>query len=172
MPHTAEVPRRAKSAAIRQALYGKGRSGCKQFLCPRNAQLLLVADHANASMLGQVINSLITNAIEAMSPRGKLAITSRLAEHRQVEVCVIDTGAGIKAADIAAVVKPFHTTKAKGLGLGLPLAKRIVERYGGTLAITSCESGVASRRSACSNAARMPVIVSSFSAPCSSSSSR
>ena len=97
----------------------------------------LPAVRGNASMLGQVINSLITNAIDAMSARGRLAITSRLAGPSQVEVCIIDTGSGIKPHDIAAVLKPFHTTKAKGLGLGLPLAKRIVERYGGTLAIAS-----------------------------------
>jgi signal transduction histidine kinase len=89
-------------------------------------------------LLGQVFNSLIVNAVEAMPGNGRLTVSSRLAQdHRHVEVSFSDTGTGIEAGELGKVLKPFHTTKPKGLGLGLPLARRIVERYGGTLAIAS-----------------------------------
>jgi signal transduction histidine kinase len=89
-------------------------------------------------LLGQVFNSLIVNALEAMPRPGRLTVSSRLAPDRKhVEVSFSDTGTGIGSAELGKVLKPFHTTKPKGLGLGLPLARRIVERHGGTLAIAS-----------------------------------
>jgi two-component system sensor histidine kinase HydH len=90
------------------------------------------------SMLGQAFNSLIANALDAMSERTQLTVASRLADDRRhVEVSINDTGTGIAAPELSKVLKPFYTTKTEGMGLGLPLAQRIVERYGGTLAIAS-----------------------------------
>jgi signal transduction histidine kinase len=98
----------------------------------------LPAVRGDLGLLGQVFNSLIVNALEAMPGRGRLTVGSRLADdHRHVEVSFRDTGTGIEAAELGKVLRPFHTTKPKGLGLGLPLAKRILERHGGTLAIAS-----------------------------------
>lgn len=92
----------------------------------------------DAALLGQVFNSLIVNALDAMSRAGLLTVSSRLADGgARVEVLIADTGSGIAAQDMEKIFRPFHTTKAKGLGLGLPLAKRIVERGGGSLSIAS-----------------------------------
>jgi two-component system sensor kinase FixL len=58
-----------------------------------------------------------------------------------VTVSISDSGKGIEPRDLEKVMKPFYTTKAKGLGVGLPLTKRILERHGGTLSISS-QAGV------------------------------
>jgi signal transduction histidine kinase len=92
----------------------------------------------HSSTFGQVFNSLLANALDAMPGRGQLMVTSRLAaDRRHVEVRISDSGKGIEAGDLGKVLKPFYTTKPKGMGVGLPLAKRIIERHGGTLAIAS-----------------------------------
>jgi signal transduction histidine kinase len=93
---------------------------------------------ADAAMLRQVVSSLIVNAMEATEEKGVVAVSTQLApDRRTVRIRVDDTGHGIAHEQLPLVLRPFHTTKPKGLGLGLPLAKRIVERFGGTLEIES-----------------------------------
>lgn len=92
----------------------------------------------DAMLLGQVINSLLANALEAMGENGKIALSSCVAAGRKhVLVSLTDTGPGVEPAELGQIFKPFYTTKPKGLGLGLPLAKRIVERFGGRIEIDS-----------------------------------
>lgn len=83
----------------------------------------------NASLFEWVIENLCKNAVDAM--RGKLgSITLRLEEtDKRAIVEVSDTGKGIKKKDIRNVFRPGFTTKDRGWGLGLSLAKRIVEEY-------------------------------------------
>jgi C4-dicarboxylate-specific signal transduction histidine kinase len=69
-------------------------------------------------------------------------IAARLAPRgRMVEIEIRDSGKGIARGQMGDLFKPFRTTKAKGLGMGLALAERIVRRFGGTLAIDS-EEGI------------------------------
>ena len=83
----------------------------------------------NASLFEWVIENLCKNAVDAMG--GKLgSITLRLEEtDKRAIVEVSDTGKGIKKKDIRNVFRPGFTTKDRGWGLGLSLAKRIVEEY-------------------------------------------
>lgn len=83
----------------------------------------------NASLFEWVIENLCKNAVDAMG--GKLgSITLRLEEiDNRAIVEVSDTGKGIKKKDISNVFRPGFTTKKRGWGLGLSLAKRIVEEY-------------------------------------------
>mgnify|MGYP000073397005 FL=1 len=83
----------------------------------------------NASLFEWVIENLCKNAVDAMG--GKLgSITLRLEEtDKRAIVEVNDTGKGIKKKDISNVFRPGFTTKKRGWGLGLSLAKRIVEEY-------------------------------------------
>ena len=83
----------------------------------------------NASLFEWVIENLCKNAVDAMG--GKLGgITLRLEEtDKRAIVEVSDTGKGIKKKDIRNVFRPGFTTKDRGWGLGLSLAKRIVEEY-------------------------------------------
>jgi signal transduction histidine kinase len=86
--------------------------------------------------LGRVYRNLITNAIQATEPGGRVTIaTSRVGDH--VEVTVTDTGSGIPADRLSAIFDDFVTTKRRGLGLGLAISKRIVEQLDGTIAVES-----------------------------------
>ncbi len=97
---------------------------------------------ANAVALGQVVNSLIANALEAMPNGGELAITSSCMDAgKTVSIAVIDTGQGIAESEIGQVFEPFVTTKGTGLGVGLPLAKRIIERHRGRLGLSAAPGG-------------------------------
>ncbi len=100
---------------------------------------------ADGVAIAQVFNSLLSNALDALSLGGKIMIAARLAPRgRMVEIEIRDTGKGISRAQMGDLFKPFRTTKAKGLGMGLALAERIVRRFGGTLAIDS-EEGIGTR---------------------------
>ncbi len=97
---------------------------------------------ANTVALGQVVNSLIANALEAMPGGGDLTITSSCADAGKiVSITVADTGQGIPESQIGQVFEPFVTTKGAGLGVGLPLAKRIVERHRGRLDLSAAPGG-------------------------------
>ena len=88
-------------------------------------------------LLGQVINSLIANALEAMPQGGRLTLDGMRGAAGIVVMHVRDTGIGMSEEQLDRAFKPFHTTKSQGLCVGLPLAKRIVERMGGGIAISS-----------------------------------
>jgi len=87
--------------------------------------------------LQQVILNIATNAMDAMldSPpeRRKLLMRTDLNEGSGVEVSIADTGKGIAADQLARVFETFYTTKANGTGLGLPIARALVETYGGKI---------------------------------------
>ena len=94
---------------------------------------LLLAD---ASQIRIVLTNLIRNAIEAMPEGGSIhLISSRRQSY--VEIAVKDTGIGISSDQLETVMEPFFSTKPRGLGLGLSLAKAIVEKNDGHIAVSS-----------------------------------
>ena len=82
----------------------------------------------NASLFEWVIENLCKNAVDAMEGSGTITLTL-LDEGDEVAIEVQDTGKGIKKKDIKSVFTPGFTTKKRGWGLGLSLARRIVEEY-------------------------------------------
>jgi signal transduction histidine kinase len=84
----------------------------------------------------RVFANFIKNAVEAMPQGGKLAISSRVSGN-DVEFTFIDTGVGIAKEVSEKIWTPFFTTKAKGMGLGLALCKRIVEAHQGKISVDS-----------------------------------
>jgi signal transduction histidine kinase len=86
--------------------------------------------------LGRVYRNLITNAIQATQPGGRVTVTT-LRDKDKVEVNVSDTGSGIPPERLGAIFDDFVTTKKRGLGLGLAITKRIVEQLGGTITVAS-----------------------------------
>ena len=82
----------------------------------------------NASLFEWVIENLCKNAVDAMGGEGTITITVAEEQDRTV-VEVSDTGKGIRKKDLRNVFRPGFTTKKRGWGLGLSLAKRIVEEY-------------------------------------------
>jgi Signal transduction histidine kinase regulating C4-dicarboxylate transport system len=91
---------------------------------------------ADLSLLQHVLQSIVTNALDALPQGGKLEVRTASGE-RSVSIVVHDHGAGITHENLEQVFKPFFTTKPLGVGLGLPLARRLVERMGGTLDLVS-----------------------------------
>ena len=86
--------------------------------------------------LGRVFRNLITNAIQATAPGGRVTIATRRTDDR-IEVTVTDTGSGIEQERLSAIFDDFVTTKRRGLGLGLAISKRIVEQLDGTITVAS-----------------------------------
>ena len=82
----------------------------------------------NASLFEWVIENLCKNAVDAMEGSGHILLTL-FTEGNKVIIEVADNGKGIKKKDINHVFMPGFTTKKRGWGLGLSLAKRIVEEY-------------------------------------------
>ena len=80
--------------------------------------------------------NLMQNASDAMPKGGELTIEAGVTG-TEVRVSFSDTGMGIKEEALSKVWVPFSTTKAQGMGLGLPLSKQIVEGHGGTISIES-----------------------------------
>lgn len=95
----------------------------------------------NASLFEWVIENLCKNAVDAMEGEGKITLFTGM-EMDRVVVEVADTGKGIKKKDVKNVFRPGFTTKQRGWGLGLSLAKRIVEEYHhGRIYVKSTEAG-------------------------------
>ncbi len=95
----------------------------------------------SAPLFEWVVENLCKNAIDAMEGQGTITITAR----EEGPTCVVevrDTGKGIPAKHLKSVFMPGFTTKKRGWGLGLSLAKRIVEEYhGGRIYVKSSEVG-------------------------------
>ena len=89
----------------------------------------------SAPLMEWVMENLIKNAVDAMEGSGHITVTtSRISAPRAVPMAAIDvtdTGKGIARRDFKTIFRPGYTTKKRGWGLGLTLAKRIVEQYHG-----------------------------------------
>lgn len=95
----------------------------------------------NASLFEWVIENLCKNAVDAMEGTGRITIVTQEEEDR-VAIEVSDTGKGIARKNLQTVFQPGFTTKKRGWGLGLSLAKRIVEEYHhGKIWVKSSEIG-------------------------------
>jgi len=82
----------------------------------------------NPQLMSWTIENLIKNGIDAMKGKGTLTI-ELIEQEKQVQLLISDTGSGIKKEVLSKIFKPGFTTKTRGWGLGLSLAKRIVEDF-------------------------------------------
>ena len=90
----------------------------------------------DASQIERVFMNMIINAAEAMEGSGKLTIGTReIKNTNNIEISFSDTGHGISAENLKKIFDPFFTTKdvGHGTGLGLPIAKKIIEAHKGTV---------------------------------------
>ena len=96
----------------------------------------------NGPLLKWVIENLLKNAVDAISGEGSITLYLHENEH-EVMLDITDTGKGIDNKTQRRIFEPGFTSKDRGWGLGLPLAKRIVEQYhGGKLLLKSSQIGV------------------------------
>ena len=101
-------------------------------------EVSMIQVHADVTQIDRVIRNLVGNAIN-YSSRGGNVIVKLSAQKRDVLVQVQDTGKGISKEHIRHVFKPFYriTNDHSGSGLGLPIAKSIIEAHGGKLWVES-----------------------------------
>ena len=95
--------------------------------------VLLAADR---DMLRQVLLNLIGNAYQAMIDGGTVTV-GLTTDGSKLHMSVTDTGIGMDAEVSRRVFEPFYTTKARGVGLGLAVSRRIVEAHGGDITVVS-----------------------------------
>ena len=99
--------------------------------------------NADELRMRQVLLNLLSNAIKFSHSGGSISLAMRLGDAGQVEMSVTDAGIGMTPEDIPKALQPFQQIDARlarsheGTGLGLPLAKMLVEKHGGSLVIDS-----------------------------------
>jgi len=104
---------------------------------------------ADPDLLGCAISQLITNALDAMESGGTLSIGSRPAEAEsegpapaaRVEVTVVDTGPGVAGDAYEGLFEHFRTSRPGRMGMGLPVARRILELHSGELSLAPGSGG-------------------------------
>lgn len=94
----------------------------------------------DASKLRQVVVNLIDNAVHAVGASGEVRVRGE-SSGDTVVLAVEDSGPGVDPSIRSRLFEPLITTKAKGIGLGLPLVRRIVERHGGSVVYEPAEAG-------------------------------
>lgn len=95
----------------------------------------------NEQLFGWTVENLVKNAIDAMKGKGDLKVTITR-DTRFAKVLISDTGKGIPKKKYHAIFEPGFTTKRRGWGLGLSLAKRIIDEYhGGQIRVLKSEIG-------------------------------
>lgn len=96
----------------------------------------LVPAVADPELLRPVLLNLIRNAVQAMEAGGRLTV-SATCDGVRTAVAVTDTGCGIPAETREEIFRPFYTTRTRGTGLGLAVARGLVVAMGGTLSVES-----------------------------------
>lgn len=101
------------------------------------------------NMMQLVFSNLLSNAIDAIrikgEKKGEITIDLAVDESKGIQVSFKDNGCGIREYDLEDIFKEWTSSKQEGTGLGLPLAKRIVEKHKGRLYLSETEYGKGSR---------------------------
>ncbi len=93
----------------------------------------------NRAMLGQALGNVVANAVQSIPTQGKLSVETRRLDNGKIQIVVEDSGSGMPPVAARNVFRPFFTTKPNGVGLGMPLAKRILDRHGGSITLESTQ---------------------------------
>ena len=91
---------------------------------------------ADADQIRIALGNIIRNARDAMQGESELFLSAK-ADERGVHLTLADTGPGIAADQLDRVTEPLYTSKARGIGLGLAIARAIIENHGGELKVAS-----------------------------------
>lgn len=133
-----EVLERARRGAMPMGQHG----GPTVLVAPLAVDFLLIADRVYVI---QMLTNLIANAIKYSDRDPQIQVSAALGQDGILSICVSDSGIGMSDEGIAQAIRPFGRIKqvgradAGGLGIGLPLVKRLIELHGGKLVIESVE---------------------------------
>jgi two-component system sensor histidine kinase HydH len=97
--------------------------------------------HADGDQLQQLLLNLVLNALDAMPNGGRIDIDIGPPREGFIEMTLRDTGPGIAPHILPKVFETFVSSKETGVGLGLPLSKRIAEEHGGDLSVYNLPGG-------------------------------
>jgi len=114
-----------------------------QVQIPKNVELITEMGHlpeikVDKDMIKRVFLNLALNGVQAMENGGLLTVSTKKTSGF-VEISFKDTGVGISKENMEKIFTPFFTTRAKGMGMGLPICKKFVEGHGGTIQLESEE---------------------------------
>lgn len=137
---TSESLRQLVEEAGALALMGSREKGVRTVFnfAPGNDRVL-----ADRIQIQQVLTNLMRNAMEAMkeTPAKEIRVSVAPVMGKTLAVTVEDSGPGISPEIASDVFKPFTTTKAGGMGVGLSISRRIVEAHGGEMTVSKSELG-------------------------------
>jgi signal transduction histidine kinase len=88
-----------------------------------------------ASIRAALLN-LMLNAVQSMPDGGQLIVTCSTVD-AMLWLVISDNGSGMSEEQLARIYEPFNSTKSRGLGLGMPYARKVVEEHGGTITVDS-----------------------------------
>jgi signal transduction histidine kinase len=109
----------------------------KQMQVARAYELDIPAGYYDGTELKKLFLNLIINAVEASEPGSSIELRTRLNGSNDVLVDIVDQGSGMDPETQRRLFEPFYTTKEKGTGLGMAIAKQIAELHSGDLMVTS-----------------------------------
>jgi len=95
----------------------------------------------DAEQLQLAVQNVLMNAAQAMNGAGAIRVAIAPSGGSWTTISIADTGPGMPPDVKAKVFEPFFTTRSRGTGLGLPIARRVVEAHGGTIAVDTPASG-------------------------------
>ena len=102
----------------------------------RHLDMDLPSINLDPQTLYAALVNLVKNAVESMPEGGQLLARTRITR-KGVALDLIDTGCGMEASKLIEVFREFYTTKEGGTGLGLPMAKKIIEAHGARINVQS-----------------------------------
>ena len=136
-PHPPKVRRSDLNTTVEHAvMLGRQQALSKSVeIALRKDPLLPEVEH-DSDQIHQVLLNLLLNALQAIEQKGKIDVTVER-RWRTAVIEVADNGRGIPAENLPNIFRPFFTTKGEGTGLGLSLARRIIEDHQGRIEVTS-----------------------------------
>lgn len=113
------------------------RLNAKRMQVSRQYSTELPAGQYDGTELRKLFLNLIINAVEASEPNSSIELRTNTNGDGQILVDIVDQGCGMDAETLQRLFEPFYTTKEKGTGLGMAIAKQIAELHGGDLGVRS-----------------------------------
>ncbi|HWO31637.1 MAG TPA: ATP-binding protein, partial [Candidatus Acidoferrum sp.] len=136
-PHPPTVRKTDLNTTVEHAvMLGRQQAQAKSIEIALHKEPSLPEVEHDSDQIHQVLLNLLLNALQAIDTKGKIEVNVK-SQGPTAVVEVTDNGRGIPAAQLPNVFRPFYTTKGDGTGLGLSLARRIVEDHHGRIDVTS-----------------------------------